>query len=206
LPDNIDETSLDLFGFFTYELRVGHNEERWCTAHGRWGPPLRVTGVQHPAPPLVCQVSRTKDRIEVRAPFATPVLNGTQMRPPQPRTDLWVLLYAQVLQLDGASWRNVLLGHRRAEQIRDDESPDFPRPQTALEFANATFLQHSVDAVLRTLGLAPDSTLSVLAVELIPEIILRKPNEAPRRDPLGESLGDVRILRTSPLQPVPSVC
>jgi hypothetical protein len=206
LPDNLDESSLELFGFFTYELRVGHNQERWCTAHGRWGPPLRVTGVQHPAPPLVCQVVRTQDRIEVRAPFATPVLNGMQMRPPLPLTDMWILLYAQVLQADGAAWRNVLLSRQRAEQIRDDANPDFPRPQTVLEFATTAFPQSSVDAVLGTLGLAADAPLSVLAVELMPEIILRAPHEAPRRDPLGESLGDVRILRTSPLVPVPPVC
>jgi hypothetical protein len=206
LPDNMDETALDLFGFFTYELRVGHNGERWCTAHGRWGPPLRVTGVQHPAPPLACLVSRTKDRIEVRAPFATPIFNGTPIRPPLPRTDMWVLLYAQVLQADGGSWRNVLLGRQRAAQILDQENPDLPRPQTALELANARFQQDTVAAVLRTLGLDPDSTLSVLAVELIPEIILSDPGQAPRRDPLGESLGDVRILRTSPLAAVPPIC
>src|SRR5260370_33704662 len=57
LPPNTDETSPDLFSFFTYELRVGHDDTRWSTAQARFGPPLRVTGVQHPAPPLTCQVS-----------------------------------------------------------------------------------------------------------------------------------------------------
>lgn len=42
---------------FTYELRVGHADDRWCTAHGRWGPPLRIAGVQHPPPPA----ARTRD-------------------------------------------------------------------------------------------------------------------------------------------------
>ena len=208
LPDNMDENSLELFGFFTYELRVGHNRERWCTAHGRWGPPLRVTGVQHPAPPLACQVSRAPDRIHVRAPYATPVLEGQPFRPLIPFSDIWILLYAQVLQMDGASWRNVLLGRARAEQLRDDANFDFPRPQTAVEFANAVFTQQSIEVLLQMLGLAPDSPLSVLAVELIPEIAppAPGPQAAPRRDPLGESLGDVRILRTSPLVPVPPVC
>src|SRR6185503_6184798 len=58
LPDGLDEASLELFGFFVYEVRLGHTETRWCTAQGRFGPALRVAGVQHPAPPLVCQAAR----------------------------------------------------------------------------------------------------------------------------------------------------
>jgi hypothetical protein len=41
--------------------------------------------------------------------------------------------------------------------------------------------------------------LSALAVELLPEI-------ESKPDPLGADLGRVRILRTSPLIPVPEVC
>ena len=44
LPKHIDETALELFGFYKYELRLGQDRSRWCTAHGRWGPPLPVTG------------------------------------------------------------------------------------------------------------------------------------------------------------------
>jgi hypothetical protein len=205
LPDGMDETSLELFGFFTYELRVGHNADRWSTCHGRFGPPLRVTGVQHPMPPLVCQVSRAKDRIEVRAPFATPVVHGVPVRPIEPRTDMWVLLYAQVLQVDGKSWRNVLMTQVRAERLGPRQN-EMPRPLTALEFASARFTQDTIDPLLATLGLPANAPLSVLAVELIPETVLGSRVDPPRRDPLHESLGEVRVLRTSPLVPVPPVC
>jgi hypothetical protein len=36
--------SHELFGFWTYELRLGH-VGMWCTAQGRFGPPLRVAGM-----------------------------------------------------------------------------------------------------------------------------------------------------------------
>ncbi len=51
LPPGIAPDALDLFGFWTYEFRVGH-AEKWSTAQGRFGRPLRVAGVQHPAPRL----------------------------------------------------------------------------------------------------------------------------------------------------------
>jgi hypothetical protein len=206
LPQNVDEAALDLFGFYTYELRVGHDKTRWCFAHGRWGPPLRVTDVQHPAPPLVCQVIRAPDRIDVRAPFATPVLGDALLRPRQPNTDMWIMLYAQVLQVDGAAWRNILLTRERAGRIVDEAAHQPPRPERALEFAVCQFLQPAVERVLSDLGLPATSPLSVLAVELIPETKLRTEAQPPRRDPLGESLGDVRILRTSTLVPVPAIC
>src|SRR6201999_3425827 len=57
LPPNLQETSPELFGFFVYEVRLGHDASRWSTAQGRFGPVLRVSGVQHPAPPLVCQAA-----------------------------------------------------------------------------------------------------------------------------------------------------
>jgi hypothetical protein len=110
------------------------------------------------------------------------------------------------LQVDGQAWRNVLLRKRRAEQIRDDPDPDLPRPQTSLEFAVGHFSSDEIGATLGALGLPLNAPLSVLAVELIPEIGLTDLQQAPRADPLGASLGDVRILRTSPLVAVPPVC
>jgi hypothetical protein len=209
LPPNLDEASLDLFSFFTYELRLGHDASRWSTAQGRFGPPLRVTGAQHPPPPLTCQVSRSDDAISVSAPFATPVLDGKVMRPFNPRSDIWVLLYAQVQQLDGKSWRNVLLLKSRARQV-PDKPHALRRPQSALEFGVGRFGQRDLEKTLSLLGLASNSSLSALAVELVPEIELIgkavPPRPDPRRDPLGESLGNVRILRTSFLVPVPPRC
>ena len=58
LPAGMNNDSPELFGFFTYELRVGHSHI-WCTAQGRWGRPLRTTGAQHPAPTLFCTCERT---------------------------------------------------------------------------------------------------------------------------------------------------
>jgi hypothetical protein len=42
LPDGLNAESAELFGFFVYELRLGHDGSRWSTAQGRFGRPLRV--------------------------------------------------------------------------------------------------------------------------------------------------------------------
>ena len=39
LPPGLHSESPELFGFFTYELRVGHTSRIWCTAQGRFGHP-----------------------------------------------------------------------------------------------------------------------------------------------------------------------
>jgi hypothetical protein len=49
-PPGIHDGDPRLLGFFTYELRVGH-DTLWSTAQGRFGNALRVAGVQHPPPP-----------------------------------------------------------------------------------------------------------------------------------------------------------
>src|SRR5262249_23472929 len=109
LPPGLNPDSPELFGFFVYELRVGHDETRWSTAQGRFGHPLRVTGVQHPIPQLRCAVTRTLEHVRVNAPYATAVSEGRIVRPLLPRSRLFALLYAQVLQADGQAWRNILL-------------------------------------------------------------------------------------------------
>ena len=47
------------------------------------------------------------------APYATAVLNGRRVFSParDPQTEIWFMLYAQAMQADGASQRNILLGH-----------------------------------------------------------------------------------------------
>src|SRR5207244_4497873 len=52
MPLPVDPEDLRLFGFWTYEFRVGHTK-LWSTAQGRHGRPLRVTGFQHPSPHLI---------------------------------------------------------------------------------------------------------------------------------------------------------
>jgi hypothetical protein len=65
----------------------------------------------------------------------------------------------------------------------------------------ARFPQTKVSGLLASLGLARSASVSVLAAELLPEPIVDRIG-----DPLGTGLGQVRILRTSPLTPVPPVC
>ncbi|RYZ55319.1 MAG: hypothetical protein EOP49_03065 [Sphingobacteriales bacterium] len=54
LPKGLHANSDELFGFFTYEIRVGYKPEVWSTAQARFGRPLKANGVQHPAPNLYC--------------------------------------------------------------------------------------------------------------------------------------------------------
>jgi hypothetical protein len=110
LPAGLTADAADLFGFFTYELRLGHSSG-WSTAQGRFGRPLRVTGVQHPLPGLACSVVRTLRGIEISADFANPTYAGQSLRPFPPVTELWILLYAQVHQADDADMRNLLVAH-----------------------------------------------------------------------------------------------
>jgi hypothetical protein len=206
LPPGLDENALELFGMFVYELRVGHDSSRWCTAQSRFGPPLRVAGVQHPTPPLVCQVGRTPEAITVAAPFATPVHDGRTMRPKPPRTDLWALLYAQVTQFDGASRRNVLLTRQPCRWYPDQrENFDEVHNGTLLDLGVAVFEQPLVTGYLQALGLPLDSKLSVIVVELIGQHFAPSDGR-PRQDPLGKFLGEMRILRASTLTPVREIC
>lgn len=121
IPPGLNSSSAEMFGFFTYEFRVGHyrnkdtQEMAWCTAQGRFGRPLRATGVQHPAPALTCSVNRDTDILYVSAPYAVAVFNGKNVTSDPPRTELWALLYAQVKQADNQDFRNILLDDKRMD-------------------------------------------------------------------------------------------
>ena len=121
LPPGLHPESPELFGFFTYEFRIGHGhwsngeegkENLWSTAQGRFGRPLRVTGMQHPAPTLLCQVNRDPDQVYASAPYAEAVWKGKNVTSNPPRTQLHCLLYAQVKQANGIGYRNILLGEK----------------------------------------------------------------------------------------------
>jgi len=60
--------------------------------------------------------------------------------------------------------------------------------------------ENEIVALLNDIGLPEDTPLSILGVELLPE-----PNGT-FKDPVGANLGQVRILRTSALYPVDSLC
>lgn len=244
LPKGMNSDSPELFGFFTYELRVEH-ARIWSTEQGRPGRVLRMTGVQHPAPTLFCTCERTQADLTVEAPYAMAVLNGKNITHDPPRTELWALLYAQVRQADGKDYRNILLDDRKLTLKRrlrgrfetaeglslfgfeNDDSP----ARAAMQWT-----QDEILAALKNLGLPADSPLSVLCVEMMPTLkALRVAQTAGRAKfnnlagsmvadrsgfgdpvgaavqdydwrPLSDALGHYRILRTSPLTPVPEVC
>ena len=135
------------------------------------------------------------------------------------------------MQADGASWRNILLGHAvgtpllRRTAASGAVSGGGPR-------AFREFPQKEVIAWLNGLGLTQSSSLSVLAVELLPfgEVQTRRDDGVAMAevgaaeagagaggdgavaaavvssDPLGAELGSRRILRTSPLTALPAIC
>lgn len=208
LPAGVTPSDDDLLGFFTYELRVGH-AKGWSTAQGRFGTPLRVTGVQHPAPPLGLELRRIQAGIVANAGFANPVLLGQSLQPMPPRSEIWVLLYAQVVQADGEDRRNVLLGRKRALLERGPNFLKSGRPVgwtaagapalAATATGTVFFPDDEIRALLRELTLPRDAPLSCLGVELLP-------SGDPLPDPLGADLGHQRVMRTSPLVAVPEIC
>jgi hypothetical protein len=236
LPPGLEADSPELFGFWTWELRVGHagdphapGQRWWSTAQGRFGRPLRVNGVQHPPPELACRAGRVRrvslqepvgDRILATANYATPVLDGQPQvaLSTRPKTTMCFFLYAQVVQADGSTNRNVLLTHRYGEwspprrdhrgQTRDTQRDRIGR---------ATFTDDEVEGLLARLALPSTAGLSVLAVELLPggtgdDVSHHEPAEPPENngDPLGAALRldgrPRRILRVSPLVPVAPAC
>jgi hypothetical protein len=178
LPPGLHGDSAELFGFFTYEIRVGHSKKIWSTAQGRFGRPLRATGVQHPCPALTCITSRSKkisgvitiNEITVMAPYAKAVQDGKNVTASPPHTSLWCLLYAQVKQADDAMWRNILLDTREMRMfVTDpDEVKKIIQNKDGQAFGNCVFTTDEIRALLQNMGLPTTSSLSVLCVEMLP--------------------------------------
>lgn len=220
LPPGLHGESNDLFGFFTYELRVGHTDRIWCTAQGRFGHPTRVSGVQHPAPPLKCLVDRTPKGITVTAQYATAVFSGKDVTSKPPKTEIWCMLYAQVKQADARKNRNILLSELKLELVS--------RPAVSVGNLQGKFLSKSIVAfnldapatgvkgwtevqirqLLDQFNLNYTTGLSVLAVEMMPRYDQYFLNITPDTSvrPLSEKLGQYRILRTSRLVAAPEIC
>ncbi|MDR4498702.1 MAG: hypothetical protein MRK02_12410 [Candidatus Scalindua sp.] len=190
LPPGISETSEELFCFFTYEVCVGHANV-WCTAQGRFGRGIRITGVQHPAPPLICSVTRNEHEIVASAPYATAVYEGKNLTYGS-ATELWGLLYAQVMRVDGKDYRNVLLSKIKMS-IRNRDY------LTMQQSGYSEWSNKQVREFLDHFGIPANAPLSCLVVELLP-------NADRDSDPLGGDLGYTRICRTSQLEPVPEIC
>ena len=202
LPPNTDPASPELFSFYTYDLRCGHDrgpaaDPLWSTAQGRFGESLRLEGVQHPAPQLSCSVFAEADgAIRIRAPYASPYVGLRRVLPNPPNTEIWVVLYARVVQADASTRRNVQIDLRRLFIPRRERVRSAPR----LVEGETRWSGAEVDVALQAAGLPEGTPISALAVELLPE-----PNGS-FDDPLGGDLGQVRILRTSPLAPVDRDC
>ncbi|MGB5985742.1 MAG: hypothetical protein WBG37_10585 [Desulfobacterales bacterium] len=200
LPPNTDPASPELFSFYTYEIRVGHGagapmDPFWSTAQARFGEPLVLEGVQHPPPELACSVFYgARGRITARAPYAVPYLGQKRVAPDKANTQIWFILYARIMQADGESWRNVQIdlkkGHREKQIGNALIAPHARADWTAEEIKDALTL---ADLDLKT-------ALTMLAAELMPE-----PNGS-FIDPLGGDLGQVRVLRTSPLMNAERSC
>jgi hypothetical protein len=183
LPDGISPSALDLFGFWTYEIRCGHL--LWSTAQGRFGRPLRVSGVQHHCPALTALTHRAnaipsdggaiQPCIVASAGLAQTVLNGQSLtNPAAPQTQLWFLLYAQLRRADGKAWRNLLLGRLLGQPLTTTglaPGTNLPGntligPQQQSIPVQAAFSQSEVENQLADLLLPANTPLSVLAVEL----------------------------------------
>lgn len=213
LPEGIAPDAPELFGFWTYEVRIGH-ATGWSTAQARFGRPQIIKGVQHPPPELRCSAFRHRPtphdtpRIVVTAPHATAVYGDarlTNRRSGDPRTRIWVLLYGQAVQADGTSRRNVLLA--RTPALTGSPAAD---PESRDVIGIATFDAFEVQRTLTDLALPTGTPLSVIAVELLPTAGRGQDDTADgESDPLGVELGQVnsrRILRCSPLTPVEAAC
>lgn len=211
LPPGLHADSDELFGFFSYEIRLGHKKELWSTAQARYGRPLKVNGVQHPAPSLSCNAFRRKyevwqglrgrvleskkksfefenlggagkggrllkkimnNELVITAPFATAVLNGKNVSARPPQTSLWYMLYAQVRQADGLSYRNLLIDSDLMPYVplKPDKAAGISmrtREEGTL-FGTVVLKLKDVEAKLLALGLPANSSLSVLCVEMFP--------------------------------------
>mgnify|MGYP000461711323 CR=1 FL=1 len=227
LPPGTYPDSPELFGFYTYEIRVGHDKGTpaqpfWSTAQGRFGSPTVLEGVQHPCAPLSCKMLRVKKGILASSSYATAFKQGANLQSIPPNTQIWFILYAQVNQADGSTMRNIELDKRAGRVLLRKDAMimnrrigvtlrDFGTFSSVLRrqatqnlqapLQGHTFWQQNeVVDMLRDAGLPDDTPLSILGVELLPE-----PNGG-FTDPLGADVGQVRILRTSALYPVDNLC
>ena len=228
LPPGTYPDSPELFGFYTYEIRVGHDKGSprnpfWSTAQARFGPPVVLEGVQHPCPSLMCNLYRVKNGIFASSSYAKAFHNGTDIQALPPNTQIWFVLYAQVKQADGSIMRNIELDKRLGTVLNRGKASEYKK-STGLTMdytsggigtvtnrkitqnikvpiqAQTIWRQDEISSLLRDLWLPEDTPLSILCVELLPE------PTGSFNDPLGGNLGEVRILRTSALYPVTDLC
>ncbi|WP_027376530.1 hypothetical protein [Kaistella palustris] len=234
LPEGLHAESEELFGFFTYEIRVGHKKEVWSTAQGRYGRPLKVNGIQHPAPELVCTAIRSEIKspfflmrksVEISAPHSNAVLNGKTITAFPPNTSLWYCLYTQVIQADGQSFRNILIdsGPMYYQPKRSSTNPDIYMKEGGNKLGTARLDLQDIGKKLEALGLPKSNNLSAIAVEVFPmdnkwqfdwqkrgtpesSYVTSYLQNRSQKNPLTELLGQHRIYRSSKLTRIQEVC
>ena len=236
LPAGLHANSDELFGFFSYEIRVGHKKESWSTAQARYGRPLKVNGVQHIAPELVCLSTRSDSGkglkltryIEISAAHANAVLNGKDVTAFPPNTSLWYLLYTQVIQADGLSYRNILIdsGPMRYHPTEARKRKYKYDKEGGNKLGTARISLREIGDRLEMMGLPRSNNLSAVAVEMFPltnkwqEItngidrkigdidayFISKYLDEHDENPLTDMLGQYRIYRSSVLTPINEVC
>jgi hypothetical protein len=108
----------------------------------------------------------------VTAPFAQTVFNGADVTSNPPRTQLWALLYAQVKRADDAAYRNILLDDqlfvRQRQKMDAAGQPIIDINSDAVQYGITGWKNKDVEEMLQEYGLPIDSSLSVLAVEMLP--------------------------------------
>ena len=146
------------------------------------GSPFQVEQIMPPLVPPAPPPSGPASLIVATAPYATPVLNGQHLTRTQerPRTSMWFLLYAQAVQADGVTMRNVLIAtepgvfaDRELDLIDAALRPYFVTLATnSLKTFNRTavaaFHQAQIESILAAIHLPATASLSVIAVELLP--------------------------------------
>ena len=122
------------------------------------------------------------------APYAVAVFNGKNVTSKPPKTEIWCMLYAQVRQADARKNRNILLAESKLRYLNPQDRLKTrvdrflaERKQLPLKTANSIRVnldapsvgvsQWTEDEIIQLLdqfNLAPDTGLSVLAVEMMP--------------------------------------
>lgn len=192
VPQRLYADSPELFGFFTYEFRVGHT--KWSLEQAFPGRPLRITGVQHPAPRLRLSTLRQPETIEVSASFAESFFKGSNCTPVFPRTNIYALLYAQVLQADGKQYRNILIDQVSLQKPPRNSNIDKPVGLTSWNLKD-------IRTKLLRKGMDVNAPLSILAIEIMPD---SRQNDFQVNSFID--LENVRILRTSRLYKISDSC
>jgi hypothetical protein len=100
------------------------------------------------------------------------------------------------MQVDASTKRNIQIDLRRLHVLRQRRDESTP----LLVEGEVRWTGAEVTGALQLAGIPQDAAISVLAAELLPE-----PNGS-FADPPGGDLGEVRILRTSPLSAVERNC